>query len=315
MTPKRWKQINQIVTWSFLIVTVSLLFLYLGKIEWRTVWRMLVNTNHETIVSTLLLVALSYTIYYGIFDLIGQAWCGHKLQKRQVMLIAFICYAFNMSLSTWVGGVAMRYRLYSRLGLTAGSITRIFSLSIATNWVGYMLVAGAIYSSGLTPLPAGWIIGGRTLQSIGITLLIATSLYLALCAGSPRYHLKIRGNKMTLPSLRLALLQCIASASNWMIMATIIWLLMAREPPWSAVSGVLLVSSIVGVVIHIPAGAGVLGVVFLALLGGENLSHNAILAALLTYRLLYFLIPLLLASVLYLWFERHHALRSPDHGL
>jgi hypothetical protein len=33
------------------------------------------------------------------------------------MLVSFICYAFNLTLSTWVGGVAMRYRLYSRLGL------------------------------------------------------------------------------------------------------------------------------------------------------------------------------------------------------
>ena len=35
------------------------------------------------------------------------------------MLVSFICYAFNLTLSTWVGGIGMRYRLYSRLGSTA----------------------------------------------------------------------------------------------------------------------------------------------------------------------------------------------------
>jgi hypothetical protein len=71
------------------------------------------------------LVIVSYLIY-GCYDLLGRAYCGHKLAKRQVMLVSFICYAFNLTLSTWVGGIGMRYRLYSRLGLPGGTITRIF---------------------------------------------------------------------------------------------------------------------------------------------------------------------------------------------
>jgi uncharacterized membrane protein YbhN (UPF0104 family) len=42
----------------------------------------------------------------------------------------------------------MRYRLYSRLGLSGGTITRIFSLSITTNWLGYILLGGVIFTSG-----------------------------------------------------------------------------------------------------------------------------------------------------------------------
>ncbi len=65
------------------------------------------------------------------------------------MLVSFICYAFNLTLSTWVGGIGMRYRLYSRLGLPGSTITRIFSLSITTNWLGYILLAGL-------SLPQAW---------------------------------------------------------------------------------------------------------------------------------------------------------------
>ena len=40
----------------------------------------------------------------------------------------------------------MRYRLYSRrLGLNGSTITRIFSLSITTNWLGYILLGGDIH--------------------------------------------------------------------------------------------------------------------------------------------------------------------------
>jgi len=66
---------------------------------------------------------------------------------------------------------------------------------------------------------------------------------------------------------------------------------------------VLLISSIAGVIIHIPAGIGVLEAVFLALLRGEHAGHGQIIAALLAYRVLYFIVPLLLALVLYLWLE------------
>ncbi len=50
----------------------------------------------------------------------------------------------------------MRYRLYSRLGLPGSTITRIFSLSITTNWLGYILLAGIIFTAGVVELPDHW---------------------------------------------------------------------------------------------------------------------------------------------------------------
>lgn len=73
--------------------------------------------------------------------------------------------------------------------------------------------------------------------------------------------------------------------------------------------GVLLISCVAGVVAHIPAGLGVLEAVFLALLHGK-LGQGTLVAALLGYRTLYYLIPLLLAVVTYLILEkRARALR------
>jgi uncharacterized membrane protein YbhN (UPF0104 family) len=43
-----------------------------------------------------------------------------------------------------------------------------------------------------------------------------------------------------------------------MVMGAIIWLLMAQQVDYFLVLGVLLVSSIAGVIVHIPAGIGVL---------------------------------------------------------
>ncbi|MCF3877322.1 UPF0104 family protein, partial [Salmonella enterica subsp. enterica serovar Weltevreden] len=78
---------------------------------------------------------------------------------------------------------------------------------------------------------------------------------------------------------------------------------MGQDVNYFFVLGVLLVSSIAGVIVHIPAGIGVLEAVFLALLAGEHTSQGTIIAALLAYLVLYYFIPLLLVLVCYLIME------------
>ncbi|MFU9138180.1 lysylphosphatidylglycerol synthase domain-containing protein [Erwinia tasmaniensis] len=308
----RWRWIKKIFTGLFFVAVVVLLVIYARKVNWHDVAEVITHYNRLAILLSVTLVIVSY-LTYGVYDLIGQAYCGHRLQKRQVMLVSFICYAFNLTLSTWVGGVAMRYRLYSRLGLDGSTITRIFSLSIATNWLGYVLVAGVVFSTGLVPVPSGWFIGEGTLRTIGICLLAFVVVYLAFCAFSRRRRWTVKGHTLALPSLRMALLQFSVSSANWLVMGTIIWLLLGQKVDYPQVLGVLLISSIAGVIIHIPAGIGVLEAVFLALLSGEHLTHGAIIAALLAYRVVYFIAPLLLALVLYLWLEsRAKALRQKN---
>lgn len=307
-----WKRTRKVLTGLFFLAVIVLLVVYARQVNWGDVWDVVINYNRVAIFGSVALVVVSY-LTYGLYDLIGRAYCGHKLEKRQVMLVSFICYAFNLTLSTWVGGVAMRYRLYSRLGLEGSTITRIFSLSIATNWLGYVLVAGVVFSAGMVSVPGGWFIGAGTLRITGIALLAFVVVYLALCAFSRRRHWTIKGQKLALPSLRMALIQFAVSSANWLVMVAIIWLLLMQKVDFPQVLGVLLISSIAGVIIHIPAGIGVLEAVFLALLQGEPISHGAIIAALLAYRVLYFIAPLLLALVLYLWLEsRAKSLRAKN---
>ncbi|XXN64344.1 lysylphosphatidylglycerol synthase domain-containing protein [Enterobacter ludwigii] len=304
MTKKnpRWQLTKKILTWLFFIAVIVLLVVYARKVNWEDVYTVIVGYNRYVVLSAAALVVVSY-LTYGLYDLIGRAYCGHKLAKRQVMLVSFICYAFNLTLSTWVGGVAMRYRLYSRLGLPGNTITRIFSLSIATNWLGYILLAGVVFAAGMVPIPSGWFIGETTLRIIGAALLVVVAIYLWACAFSKKRRWTVKGQHLQLPSLRMALFQFAVSCANWMVMGMIIWLLLARQVDYPIVLGVLLISSIAGVIIHIPAGIGVLEAVFLALLSGQHASHGTIIAALLAYRVLYFILPLLVALVLYLWLE------------
>ncbi|WP_312272677.1 lysylphosphatidylglycerol synthase domain-containing protein [Pseudescherichia sp.] len=298
----RWRLAKKILTWVFFIAVTVLLVVYARTVDWGDVWNVIRNYNRTPLLISVALVVVSYLLY-GCYDLLARAYCGHKLAARQVMLVSFVCYAFNLTLSTWVGGIGMRYRLYSRLGLPSSTITRIFSLSITTNWLGYILLGGIIFSFGIVQLPSHWYIDEGTLRIVGVVLLLMIAAYLWFCAFAKRRHMTVKGQKLVLPSFKFAIAQMVISSANWMAMGAIIWLLLGQEVNYFFVLGVLLVSSIAGVIIHIPAGIGVLEAVFIALLAGEDVSHGKIIAALLAYRMLYYFLPLMLALVCYLVLE------------
>lgn len=148
----RWRLAKKVLTWLFFIAVVVLLVVYAKKVDWGDVWTVIRDYNRTALLSAVGLVIVSYLLY-GCYDLLGRLYCGHKLAKRQVMLVSFVCYAFNLTLSTWVGGIGMRYRLYSRLGLPGSTITRIFSLSITTNGWAIFCWAASFLPSALSSFP------------------------------------------------------------------------------------------------------------------------------------------------------------------
>jgi len=304
-----WLYAKRVGMAIFFISVLALLAVYARKVNWSDVIQAMARYPLGSLLMAFSLAVFSYVLY-GVYDLIGRAYCRHKLAVGQVMLVSFICYAFTLTLSAWVGGIGMRYRLYSRLGLSTSAITRIFSLSLATNWLGFILLAGIVSGLGMINSPASWPVSHLALRLLGLVLSGLVAVYLLACAFAKRRRLTIRRQKLILPSLPMAVAQLFASCANWLTMATIIYILLNEQTAFTLVLGVLLVSSIAGLIIHVPAGLGVLEAVFLTMLGGQPLSHGAIIAALMTYRALYYIGPLLLAIVLYFGLEsRAGALR------
>jgi glycosyltransferase 2 family protein len=242
-------------------------------------------------------------------DLVGRYYTGHRLGKRKTMQVSFISYAFNLNLGSLVGGVGFRYRLYSKLGLRYGQITQILTLSMITNWLGYILLAGLVFTIAPLQLPPHWKIDSEQLRMLGVGLLAFSVVYLGACAFSPRRSWHIRGHEVELPSLRMALAQFGISATHWMFMAAVPWALLQGQVDYPTALSVLLMAAIAGVILHIPAGLGVIEAVFIALLS-HRIPEHQLLGALLAYRAVYYLVPLVAGALLYLKVEvrtRKHA--------
>jgi uncharacterized membrane protein YbhN (UPF0104 family) len=114
----------------------------------------------------------------------------------------------------------------------------------------------------------------------------------------------VRDHDIHVPSVGFAALQCLLSAAHWMAMAAILHSLLHTHAGYFTVLGVLLASGLAGVVVRIPGGLGVIETVFLTMLGGQ-VPHGLLLAALIVYRALYYLIPLMIGSISYFVLEAH----------
>jgi glycosyltransferase 2 family protein len=313
-TQRPWlKWAKRGLTLFFFIAVPVLLFTLVRNLDWNEVTHALESYKASTLALGFLVAVGSYLTYCG-FDVLARRYTEHKLSVKQIVPVTFVCYAFNLNLSSWVGGIALRYRLYSRLGLDVPTITRILSLSLITNWLGYMLLAGFVFAGDFIDLPEGWKIGDATLQLIGFVLLAVCFSYFLACRFSRKRSWTIRRQKLVLPSLNQALRQACLGALNWGLMALLIFILLPEKAFYPAVLGVLLISSIAGVIAHIPAGLGVLETVFITLMQ-HQFGKGQLLAALIGYRVIYFLIPLGVAVGVYLVLEkraRSMRLRNQD---
>ncbi|EPL07671.1 lysylphosphatidylglycerol synthase domain-containing protein [Pseudomonas sp. CF161] len=296
-----WQRLKKPLTVLFFLLLIVLFTLLARRIDWSEVFSTLADFKVRTLIIAAGLTLASFLVY-ACFDLIGRTYIRQDLGWRQILPVGIISYAFNLNLSAWVGGIAMRYRLYSRLGVSTGNIAKILGLSLATNWFGYMVLAGGVFASGVVQMPPGWKLSSSALQAVGVLLLLLSIGYLAACQFSRRREWAIRGVEINLPSLRMALLQLALGALNWSLMAAVIFTLLPGKLDYPVVLGVLLISSIAGVITHIPAGLGVLEAVFIALLQHE-VSRGSLLAGLIAYRAIYFILPLLVALLMYLVVE------------
>lgn len=312
---RAWPALRRVGIVVFFIAVVSLLVWQARRIEWGQVWGALRGYGTPTLLAAVALAALSHTLY-SCFDLVGRHYVGHAVHARHVMRAAFVSYAFNLNMGTLVGAVGMRMRLYSRLGLDAADIARIVGLSLVTNWSGYLLLAGSVFASGLVDLPEQWRIGNDALQVLGFVLIAAAAGYVGLCHGSGTRSWTVRGHEIMLPGPGVAAVQIMLSMVNWSLMAALVWLLLRSQgdapPGYGAVLATLMVGCVAGVLAKVPAGLGVLEAVFIAMLG-HRLAEHQLLAGLLVYRAVYYLLPLVVAAVTYAvleWRTRHPRKRA-----
>lgn len=296
-----WSWLKRIGSLAFFVLIVALLTAQARGIEWTKVITSLEQYPLSTVLGAVMLMLASHGLY-SCFDLLSRHYSGHKLATLEVMSTNYVSYVFNLNFGSILGAIAIRYRMYSRLGLAPGVITRIVSFSMLTNWMGYILLVGLVFSIQPPAVPDGWNLGDVQLRIAGFVLLVVAMGYVLICTFKTRRNFMVRGHQIELPSPQLASLQLAMGATNWLLMSIMVFILLQHKVELAAVVSVLLLAAVAGVITHIPGNLGVLEGVFVALLFDTMPAHE-IVAGLVAYRVVYYLIPLLFASALFLVLE------------
>lgn len=282
---------------------VAVMLVRLGRtVDWPAAATALRKLPATTLLAAAAVAAVSHALY-ATFDLIGRYVTRHRVPRRRTVGVAFVSYAFNLNLGTLVGGIAFRYRMYARLGLGVQTITHVVALSMLANWLGYALLGGIALTLAPPALPPQWGVDAAMLRLTGTLMLAAPLLYVAACHVSLRREWRIASFEFPLPASRVALLQLVLSALHWMVMAAVVWTLLQRQLPYAQVLTALLAAAVAGVIARVPAGLGVIEATFVAMLT-PRLPVPEVLAALLAYRGVFYLLPLLLALPLFWVIDR-----------
>ena len=295
-------------SWRFLAAAISLaivaiagatLFRVFHEIEARRVVEALkTQTPHSLLLSCLFVAAGYLTLTcYDVFALraIGRG----ALPYRVAAFASFTSYTIghNIGAAIFTSGL-IRYRIYSAWGLSVGEIGRIAFFTGLTYWLGNAFVLGCGVAlapgapSALNHLPA------PVNRLIGLAALTAINCYMLWLLPRPR-SVGRSPWRVVLPDPASTVVQIAIGSLDLIFVTLAMYVLLPAQPAidFFDLLVVFVTALLIGVVSYVPGSLGVIeAAMFLSL---PQFPKENLLASLLTFRLLYFVVPLLLASLLF----------------
>ena len=254
-----------------------------------------VRSAFHTISSWQVLVALLLTgtsyLALTFYDVLALRIIGRPLPWRTAALASFTSYTLshNLGLSPITGGSA-RYRIYTVAGLDGPDVARIIAIAAMTFWMGVFAVAGLALLFNAQPIALGTVRLPADLAPImGALALLLIVAAIAVCAFGPRV-LSLWGWKVPLPRPWQALAQIGIACVDLAAASTALFVLVPGADPALLPNFVLAyaLAIIVALISHVPGGIGVFEATVIALLPADN---TALLAGLIAYRVIYYLLP------------------------
>ena len=311
-----WNRIGVLLSIAIIAVAVVVLVHMLRDIDADDVITALRATEPRHIAAAAAFVAGGYftLTFYDWFALrtIGRT----EIPYRVAALAGFTSYSIghNIGATVFTGG-AVRYRIYSAYGLNAVEVAKICFVAGLTFWLGNATVLGlgVVY----TPQAAGWIDQLPPLfnRCIAIAILMILASYIGWVWSAPR-EIGRREWNVKLPSGPSTLLQVGIGILDLGCCALAMYMLLPDEPNIGFVTlAVVFVSAtLLGIASHAPGGLGVFDAAMLVALW--QFDKEEVLAGLLLFRVLYYLVPFALALVILgtreIWLNMHGARRKAE---
>jgi uncharacterized membrane protein YbhN (UPF0104 family) len=302
-----WGRVGFLLSLAIITIAGIVLYRMLREINFEDVIDAVEAVEKHDVVKAAMFVAAGYftLTFYDLFALrtIGRP----DIPYRIAALAGFTSYAVghNVGASAFTGG-AVRYRIYSRHGLTAIDVAKVCFIAGLTFWLGNATVLGlgVAYTpqaaSAIDQMPA-WL---NRILAFGVIGMLAT--YVVWVWRTPR----VVGRHnwvVTLPNGPLTLVQIAVGIVDLACCAAAMYMLVPDEPyiGFVTVAVIFVASTLLGFASHSPGGLGVFDAAMLVALW--QFDTEDLLAGLLLFRLLYYLVPFAISLAILggreLWFS------------
>ncbi len=310
-----WNRIGLLLSLTIITIAGVVLYRMLHTIRFDEVMRAVKATEWKHIAAAGFFVALGYftLTFYDWFALrtIGRKDVPYKIAA----LAGFTSYSIghNVGATVFTGG-AVRYRIYSAFGLDAIEVAKICFVAGLTFWLGNATVLGLGIS--LDPEAAGAIdqLPNSFNRMIGLGMLGVLATYVTWISTGTR----VIGRKewrVQLPSAASTLLQIFIGIVDLGSCALAMYMLLPNEPNvgFITITVIFVSATLLGFASHAPGGLGVFDAAMLVALW--QFDKEQVLAGLLLFRLLYYVVPFALALCILgtreFWLNVHEGRKLP----
>lgn len=285
----RWRR-RLLAIFSLLVFALSarLLFVEFRALSWATVAEAILRWRERALFAALL-CGLSFLVV-GVIEWRAMRWAGARASFGLALRVSFIAngFAHTLGATALVAG-AMRARLYARHGIdvTTAAAATVFQLS--TSAAGFAALAGAALLASPRDGGAGLVAGWAMIALLGLYLVACT-----VARGSARLF----GRRLALPRPKDALAQIGLGALDNGLALSILWLLLPPgEVAYPAFVADYVAAYVGGALSGVPGGLGPFEGALSRLLSGVD--RPGLAAAFLGFRLIFYLLPLVVAAGLY----------------
>jgi glycosyltransferase 2 family protein len=292
-----WKRLGIAASLLIIVFAVTTLVRTLKGVDTGVILTALteIPRAHIALAALCVLGAFCTLTFYDFFALrtIGKKHVPYRIAA----LSSFTSYSIghNIGATVFTGG-AIRFRIYSDYGLNAIDVAKICFLSGLTFWLGNTFVLGIGMAwhpwaaSAMDELPPAI---NRLIAFGVIAAIVAYFVWLTL--GEERRELGQNGWKVVLPSARLTLLQILIGVVDLGFCALAMYLLMPAQPgiDFISLAVVFILATLLGFASHAPGSLGVFDAAMLVAL--PEFGREQLVATLVVFRILYFMIPFGLA--------------------
>lgn len=305
VSPPRWRRLLSrapaVVGIVLLIAAVTVIWRELKHLSFKDIGHSLAGIPHHALVAGAAATFLSYFIL-SFYDYLACVHVRADVSYRRSAFAAFCSYVLSHNLGcAAISGAAVRFRLYRSWGVAPGQIAQIIGFCSATYLLGTCALIGSIFLLEPHAVPSFIHMPAPVLQIIGGGCWLVLGVYLVLSRLGRA--VTIRGHVIEVPRTRIAVSQIVVSAADMAATALIAYAVLPHLPPqahfgFGTFLAIYIASYTAGLMANVPGGLGVFdGAMIFAL--RPYLPVAEIMGAILVFRLFYYIIPLVMAGMMF----------------